>query len=129
MSQSKDPQEPREFWIDLSDEHDGDLPLAFIEHPQQGPLQWQSSLVHVIEYSAYQSLKSKLAEAEAEIVEFVTNDIISLAHVQGNETKIADHLRRYGIKKILENLKSRNKTAVIQDLIALCEKALKSEGK
>lgn len=41
--------QPREFWIDESDIHDGDCPIAFYEHPRQGPLLWQSNLVHVIE--------------------------------------------------------------------------------
>lgn len=47
-------QKPREFYVDpesLDDEcgvHD-----AFDKHPGQGPLQWQASLVHVIEKSAF----------------------------------------------------------------------------
>lgn len=53
----------REFWIDLSDSHDGNLPLAFPEYPRQGPIPWQAKLVHVIEYEAYADLEKKLAIA------------------------------------------------------------------
>lgn len=51
----------REWWIDPSDELDKDddceieetVYMALREHPRQGPLLWQSNLVHVIEHSAY----------------------------------------------------------------------------
>lgn len=49
----------REFWI-APDEPDspGDIRFgdALIEHPRQGPLEFQSSLIHVIEKSAYDKL-------------------------------------------------------------------------
>lgn len=48
-------KKPREFWVDLDDE--GDLEIycgaVFENHPRQGPLQWQASLIHVIEKSAF----------------------------------------------------------------------------
>lgn len=58
--------EPREFWVDPlpCDEDIQDVFDAFLEHPRQGPLQWQGSLVRVIEYAAYAKLKSRLEEAE-----------------------------------------------------------------
>lgn len=120
MTQPKDPQEPRQFWIDMSEEHDGDLPLAFREHPQQGPLQWQSSLLHVIEYSAYQSLQSKLAEAEAENKRFrdalngLNNECAAMLAAHGDVI-----LRDYG-KTNLECLEFRLEKA---------RAALKSEWK
>ena len=49
---------PREFWVVpyKSAESDDECLDAFSEHPGQGPLQWQQSLVHVIEKSAYTEL-------------------------------------------------------------------------
>lgn len=52
----------REFWIDPDISEDlieGELPvfMALPEKPIQGPLQWQASLIHVIEKSAYEEMK------------------------------------------------------------------------
>lgn len=42
----------REFWIDPdSDDDDMSTFIAFRRHPRQGDLEWQESLVHVIERS------------------------------------------------------------------------------
>jgi hypothetical protein len=62
-----DEKPPREFWIDLSDAHDGDLPVAFPEHPRQGPLLWQSNLLHVIEYTALEQLKAENQKLRQEL--------------------------------------------------------------
>jgi hypothetical protein len=59
---SKSEVRPREFWIDPTDdagEEDLFFGDALKEHPRQGPLQWQDSLIRVIEYSAYDSLKKE----------------------------------------------------------------------
>lgn len=57
----------REFWIDPdSDDDDMSTFIAFRRHPRQGPLQWQESLIHVIEYSYSRKLEEenkKLREA------------------------------------------------------------------
>lgn len=61
MSESK----PREWWIDPTDELEQDAMdcppvfMALQEHPGQGPLQWQSSLIQVIERSAYDELMAE----------------------------------------------------------------------
>ena len=65
MSQSK----LREFWVDprpYDEDHENGVHDAIKKHPRQGPLQWQESLIHVIEHSAYAELKAqneKLVEA------------------------------------------------------------------
>ena len=52
-------QKFRQWWVDPSDELEQDamdLPpvyMALHEHPGQGPLLWQASLIHVIDYAAY----------------------------------------------------------------------------
>lgn len=53
----------REFWIDISDCIDDEdaLPVAFLEHPQQGPLVWQSMLIHVVEAAALQAAEDRIA--------------------------------------------------------------------
>ena len=59
MSEQK---EPREFWVDpVEDGEDGYIQVyqALSKHPKQGPLQWQTSLIHVIEKSAYDALKAE----------------------------------------------------------------------
>ena len=58
----------REFWIDPDENWDDaeiTVGIALKEHPRQGPLQWQSSLIHVIECSAYEKLKKRVEELEA----------------------------------------------------------------
>ncbi len=60
---------PREWWID-PEPCDEDMPSvvdAFSEHPGQGPLQWQASLLHVVEKSAYDALKAELEQAKAQL--------------------------------------------------------------
>ncbi len=55
-------KEPREFWIDPTDdagEEDLFFGDALKEHPRQGPLQWQDSLIRVIEHSAYLQMKEQ----------------------------------------------------------------------
>lgn len=66
-----DAKRPREFWIDptpdnteeLADELDTAVYIAMDKHPGQGPLQWQSALIKVIEYSAVQRLEKELEHA------------------------------------------------------------------
>ena len=58
----------REFWIDPDEDWDDEITvgLALKEHPRQGPLQWQSSLIHVIECSAYEKLQKRVEWLEAD---------------------------------------------------------------
>lgn len=60
---------PREWWIEPEPWDYGTTNSfdAFDKHPGQGPLQWQASLIHVIEHSAYTDMQSKLASALAMI--------------------------------------------------------------
>lgn len=78
--------ETREFWIDISDCEDDDaLPsIAYVEHPKQGPLPWQEKLVHVIQFSAYEDLKTKhervlqaLEIAEKSLERIANSDAVS----------------------------------------------------
>lgn len=58
--------EPRQYWIDGedADTEDNYAGNAMFEHPKQGPPQWQATVIHVIEYSAYADLQEKLKVAE-----------------------------------------------------------------
>lgn len=54
-------QTPKEFWIDSEDAETQDnyAGSAMFEHPRQGPPLWQTKLIHVIEYSAYEEVKEQ----------------------------------------------------------------------
>lgn len=64
-------EKPQEFWIDPCRHPDSDLDFYFgdalIKHPGQGPLLWQSNLIHVIEYSALQKLQQENAELKKQL--------------------------------------------------------------
>lgn len=72
----------REWWLDEEKYNDADDELfgyALKSHPGQGPLLWQTQLIHVIEHSAYTAL---LAEAEAlagalEVLKVAVNDKVN----------------------------------------------------
>lgn len=60
------------FWIDPSDELEKDdcemdevVYMAMKNHPKQGPLHWQSSLIKVIEIAALEACQKRLDEAVA----------------------------------------------------------------
>lgn len=55
----------RGFWIDI--EHDGYddfFGCVLLEHPRQGPLKWQESLIHVVEKAALDAAEARIAELE-----------------------------------------------------------------
>lgn len=60
------------FWVDpgtYEPEDMGECLCSFKEHPGQGPLQWQASLIHVIEKSAYDKAVKCLKEISKETYE------------------------------------------------------------
>lgn len=59
-------KKPREFWISQTDADDeaNYAGEALFKHPRQGPLLWQSCLVHVIEKSAYDQLLADARELQ-----------------------------------------------------------------
>ena len=59
-------KKPREFWISQTDADDeaNYAGEALFKHPRQGPLLWQSCLVHVIEKSAYDQLLANARELQ-----------------------------------------------------------------
>ena len=62
---------PRRWWIDPcrhpDSEHDFYFGDALSHHPRQGPLQWQSSLIEVIEASAYDALAAELSREKKKV--------------------------------------------------------------
>ena len=71
---SKSEVKVREFWIDPTDDA-GEEDLFFgdvlKEHPRQGPLQWQESLIHVIEYSYAKKLEEHNKQLRKDIWKLV----------------------------------------------------------
>lgn len=54
---------PKTYWIDPNPEDTNECEIqcfqAMSAHPNQGPLQWQTSLIPVIEYYAFQKLQAE----------------------------------------------------------------------
>lgn len=89
---------PREFWIAPNTEEEmeefyweeateiyfGD---ALTAHPGQGPLQWQASLIHVIEYDAYMSLLHSVQEREIGIIDYMSRSITKATDANENVHK------------------------------------------
>jgi hypothetical protein len=91
-------KKPREFWIDPEpnpDEENTYFGDAFTEHPGQGPLNWQSSFVHVIEYSALEAAQKETAKIKADLaiaVEALENAEYEFceAYGQGDYARMCD---------------------------------------
>ncbi len=76
----------RQWWViedrafeDIDDdEKNGYWGDVFTKHPQQGPLEWQSRFIHVVEHSAYLEALAKIELLEKELakVKDVANDLL-----------------------------------------------------
>lgn len=64
----------REFWVDPESMDDQvGIYDTFDKHPGQGPLQWQDSLIHVIEKSAYDKAVADLDALQAKYSQAMTD--------------------------------------------------------
>lgn len=71
MTQPQEKKEFREFWIDPSEDElspdDIHFGEALMRHPRQGPLLWQSNLIHVIEHAALVASQNECKELKQKI--------------------------------------------------------------
>ena len=85
----------REFWIDPdSDDDDMSTFIAFRRHPRQGDLEWQESLIRVIEHSAYLELQKE------------NEHLIEQCNMWGRDAK-QSHIDAKRFQKENEELKAR----------------------
>lgn len=118
---------PREFWIDVSDEHDGDIPIAFREHPRQGPLQWQANLIHVIEYSAYQALQKKNRVLKTMIKLIEKGYYKDQAEILSNDLKNMEARHKKLLNAVIKI--SQCKKIIEGDTVDLAQKAIVEDEK
>ncbi len=87
-------KKPREFWISQTDADDEEnyAGEALFKHPRQGPLLWQSCLVHVIEKSAYDQLL-----ADARELHKILDKIWIVCGLTPSEVKLLENFtKKYG---------------------------------
>lgn len=95
---------PREFWIDPNEWDEGcGVHDAFKSHPKQGPLQWQESLIHVVEMKTYLDLREQFKRLMQTI-----NGLEELQYMNPNSREAAynkavlDCINRFKQKPVME---------------------------